>query len=242
MEGYRVLENGDLRVSESGVSRSTEGFNEGEVSLSAVGSKVTASVFGAIGNFNGEGVGTLVTVGQVIRKGSNTLIGEASLEATGIHAQQGYSEFVGVGSQAGQGGAVRAAVGALEGISVLAPTGDRIKYGTSDLTGAGSTSTLPIKINGGSYLGYSEEAIRVTETGDTRVTEDGNIRITAPLVYNQAEGTLVGASDKTQFNTVAYVKQSGVWKRMIPNAKHEGVWKEAMKMYKKINENWKRIY
>ncbi len=242
MEGYRVLENGDLRVSESGVSRSTEGFNEGEVSLSAVGSKVTASAFGAIGNFYGEGVGTLVTVGQVIRKGSNTLLGEASLEATGIHAQQGYSDLVGVGSQAGQGNAVRAAVGALEGISVLAPTGLRIKYGFSAISGVGSVASEAKRIRSADYTGFNEEAIRLTSSGDVRVTEDGNTRATNPLIYNQAEGTLVGASDKTQFNAEAYVKQSGVWKRMIPNAKHEGVWKEAMKMYKKINENWKRIY
>ena len=242
MEGYRVLESGDLRVGESGVLRTTEGFNEGDALLSAAGSKLTASAYGAVGNFTGDGVGTLATVGQVIRKGNNTLLGEGTVEATGIHAQQGHSALVGVGSQAGLGNAVRPALSLLEGVSVLSPSGLRIKYGFSVLQGYGSTTSESKRIRSAAYSGFNEEAIRTTASGDVRVTEDGNTRITGPLIYNQAEGTMVGASDKTQFNAVAYVKQAGVWKRMIPNAKHEGVWKEAMKMYKKINENWKRIY
>lgn len=242
MEGYRVLESGDLRVSESGVSRSTEGFNEGEAFLSAVGSKLTASAYGAIGNSSLNATGTITPTGQVIRKGNNILLGEGAVEATGIHAQQGYSALVGVGSQAGQGNAVRPALSLLEGVSVLTPTGLRIKYGFSALQGSGSTTSESKRIRPAAYSGFNEEAIRTTASGDVRVTEDGNTRITGPLIYNQAEGTMVGASDKTQFNAVSYVKQAGVWKRMIPNAKHEGVWKEAMKMYKKINENWKRIY
>lgn len=242
MEGYRVLESGDLRVSESGVSRSTEGFNEGEAFLSAVGSKLTASAYGAIGNSSLDATGTITPTGQVIRKGSNTLLGEGAVEATGIHAQQAYSALVGVGSQAGQGNAVRPALSLLEGVSVLAPTGLKIRYGIADIAGEGYCASTPTKISGGVYSGYNEEATRVSSSGDIRVTEDGNTRITEPLVYNQAEGAMVGASDKTQFNAVAYVKQSGVWKRMIPNVKDSSIWKTPSKMYKKINENWKRIY
>jgi hypothetical protein len=49
MEGYRALESGELRVSESDVLRSTEGFNAGDASLSATNSQIIASPLGLEG-------------------------------------------------------------------------------------------------------------------------------------------------------------------------------------------------
>lgn len=242
MEGFRLLENGDLRVSESGVLRSTEGFNDADVSLTAVGSKLTASVFGAIGSVQLDSTSTLVSNPKAIKRTTVPLDSSGTVEALGSSFQNAFSSLVGVGSQGTSGHAVRAAVGALQGSSVLTPTGDRIRYALSNLQGVGTQVASGLRIRYGIYSGFNEEAIRVTSSGDTRVTEDGNIRITGPLVYNEAEGTLVGISDFTKFNSLAYVKKDGVWYRMTPNAKHEGAWKVPTRSYKNINGNWKRIY
>lgn len=242
MEGYRSLESGDLRVSESGIFRTTEGFNLGEASLSAVGSKVTASAYGAQGLFTGNGSGTFVVVGTETNKGATNLLGTGVVESHGDVFLIVSSNLSGVGSQDTSGHAVRAAVAPLNGSSVLAPISTKTKYLFSDLSGTGTTVIVSIRVRNGNYLSVSEEATRVTQAGDTRITENGNVRITAPLVYNQGEGSLVATATLTKFFALAYIKVLGVWQRVVPSARYQGVWKLLPKIYKNISENWKRIY
>jgi hypothetical protein len=242
MEGYRALESGDLRVSESGVFRTTEGFNLGEASFTAVGSKITASAFGAIGLVIVSASGSMSSTGTVTRKGIKTFGGVGSLQAQADVFLIVSSFLSGVGSLTVSGGALRAATGALTGSSVLAPAGTRIRYGISGLSGEGFVVSVASKTLYGFYGKFVQEAVRVTELNDTRITEDGNTRVTYPLIYNGAEGTLVGDTVYTRFNVTASVNRSGVWKRIVPSAKYNGAWRLAQKVYKKISGNWKRIY
>jgi hypothetical protein len=152
------------------------------------------------------------------------------------------SSLGGVGSLTVSGGALRAATGTLTGSSVLAPAGTRIRYGVSGLSGEGFVASVASKTLYGFYEGFNQEAVRITELGDTRITENGNTRVTNSLVYNQAEGTLVGNTVYTRFNATASVNRSGIWKRIVPSAKYNGAWRLAQKVYKKISGNWKRIY
>lgn len=242
MEGYRALESGDLRVSESGIFRTTEGFNLGEVSLTAVGSKLTASVYGSQGLVIGEATSSCVVVGTKTGKGITNLSGEGTAQSHADVFLIVSSSLSGIGSQGSSARAVRAVVAPLSGSSVLAPTSTKIKYLFSNLSGAGTTTVVSRRIRYGNYIGFNQEAIRVTQAGDTRITEDGNVRLTHELVYNQAENTMVATGLFTKFFSIAYIKISGVWRQVAPSANYKGVWKIPSRIYKNINENWKRIY
>ena len=242
MEGYRSLESGDLRVSESGIFRTTEGFNLGEVSLAAVGTKLTASVFGSQGLVIGEATSSCVVVGTKTGKGATDLSGAGVAQSHADVFLIVSSSLSGVGSQGSSARAVRAAVAPLSGSSVLAPTSTKIRYLFSDLSGTGTTTLVSTRIRYGNYIGFSEEATRVTQAGDTRITESGDVRVTGNLVYNQAESSLVATGLFTKFFSTAYIKVSGVWKQVLPSTNYQGVWKVPSRIYKNISENWKRIY
>jgi hypothetical protein len=242
MEGYRALESGELRVSESDVLRSTEGFNAGDAFLSAVSSKLTASVFGAIGNSLINATSVLTVSGTGEKKGSIVLSGTASLQSDADVFLIASSSLGGVGSQEASGRAIRAATASLAGSSVLGVSGTRIKYGLSDIQGTGSLACASQRVRYGLYTGFNEEATRITQDNDVRVTEDGNVRITNPIAYNEAEGTLVAENIFTRFNATAYIKKEGIWRRVSPNAKYNGEWRSAQKIYKNITEKWKRVY
>lgn len=242
MEGYRSLESGDLRVSESGVFRTTEGFNLGEVSFTAVGSKLTASVYGSQGLFIGEAISTCTVVGTKTGKGATNLLGEGTAQSHADVFLIVSGSLSGVGSQGSSARAVRAALGALSGSSVLAPTSTKIRYLFSDLSGSGTTTIVSRRVRYGNYIGFNQEATRITQAGDIRITEDGNVRLTHELIYNQAENTMVATGLLTKFFSIAYIKVLGVWRQVAPSAKYKGAWKIASRIYKNINENWKRIY
>ncbi len=188
------------------------------------------------------GVGSLSSLGVGNKQTSSSFTGTGVLTTSSVKAFLGSSLFLGVSSISALGGLLRASTASLGGSSTLTGTGFKTKTAFSSLSCSGTLSVLVIKRKSAVFTGFNEEAIRTTNLGDTRVTEDGNIRVTFPVIFNESEATLTASSEKTQFNGLAYVKQNGIWKRMTPNAKHLGVWKEAQKMYKKISENWKRIY
>lgn len=212
------------------------------ISISGTGSTVFIATrnrqvslsFSSVGSFSASGVKAKIALA--------TLLGGATLDALGARSSSVSTSFLGVGSLDTLGGLLRASVVSLVGSSVLGGTGFKTKTASLILSSSGNISTLVIKRKSAIFTGFNSEATRTTNLGDVRVTEDGNIRVTTPLVYNEAEATLVASSSKTQFNALAYVKQNGIWKRMTPNAKHLGIWKEAQRMYKKISSSWKRIY
>lgn len=225
MDGYRVLESGDFRVIESGSSRVTEGFVEdllGEAQL--------------------NGSGSIASVGKLIKRIATNLSGSGSVHAQADVVILVSSSLSGVGSQDTSGHAVRPLSVALSGSSVLAPTGSKIKYLASNFSGAGNIVISVFRTRNVIYQGFNQEATRETQSGDVRITENGNVRVTNPLTYNQGEGSLVATGFFTKFASIAYVKVSGIWKRVEPSANYKGIWKLPPKIYKNISENWKRIY
>lgn len=83
---------------------------------------------------------------------------------------------------------------------------------------------------------------RILEDGNTRSLESGDIRITEQIQSNQIVATLVGFTELTKFLGSIFIKFSDTWVSVSPNAKFQGVWKVATKMYRKIYGNWRRIY
>lgn len=188
------------------------------------------------------GTGSLAGLGVGNKQTSSAFSGVGNLTASSIKAFLGSSLFLGVSSISSLGGLLRASTVSLGGSSILTGGSLRTRPVSTALNGVGSSSVLVIKRKSAVFTGFNSEATRTTNLGDVRVTEDGNIRVTFPVIYNEAEATLTASSEKTQFNALAYVKQNGVWKRMVPNVKHSNIWQEAHRMYKKISDNWKRIY
>lgn len=226
----------------------------GSFSTAGARQRVSSSSFSGIGStaFTGtrnrqvsltlSGVGSFSASSVKAKVAVASLLGIASVDALGARSSSVSTSFLGVGSLDALGGLLRASTASLGGSSTLLGAGFKTKAASLSLAGSGSLSTLVLKRKNAIFTGFNSEATRTTNLGDTRVTEDGNVRVTFPLVYNEAESTLVASGDKTQFNALAYVKQNGIWKRMTPNAKHSGIWQEAQRMYKKISDNWKRIY
>jgi hypothetical protein len=87
-----------------------------------------------------------------------------------------------------------------------------------------------------------EEAFRLTESGDTRITEDGDTRITFGANPNFVYGTLVALGTEIEFSAIAYIKERGAWRTFDPYVKFNDIWDEPQAIYKKIGNNWKRVY
>ncbi|CAB4144003.1 hypothetical protein UFOVP454_7 [uncultured Caudovirales phage] len=87
-----------------------------------------------------------------------------------------------------------------------------------------------------------EVLTRETEAGDTRITEAGDTRITAEQLSNTIEGSLVANATKIPYNSITYIKVSGVWKVATLYVKHQGTWKNPDAIYKKQSGIWKRAH
>lgn len=215
---------------------------DASTSLSASGSLTTAGARARNSSSSFSGVGTFFAAAFKNKQTNTILQATSSVAALGARSRGVSTLFLGVGSLDALAGLLVASTASLGGSSSLTGTSFKTKTASSALNGSGSLTTLVLKTKSANFTGFNSEATRTTNLGDVRVTEDGNIRVTFPLVYNEAEATLTASSEKTQFNALAYVKQNGVWKRMVPNVKHSNIWQEAHRMYKKISDNWKRIY
>jgi len=96
----------------------------------------------------------------------------------------------------------------------------------------------------GEFKSYDvTDLIRDLETGtDIRITESGDTRITGTVLINAGESFITAKGTKTGFLSDMYVKYLGAWKDSEPYVKHEGSWKTPTKIYKKVGTNWVRVY
>jgi len=78
-DGFRILENGDSRITEASVFRITEKYVEVFSSLSATGSLIADSDLTAFGY--------------------TSLTGTSSIASIGLRTQSGASSFIGVGNR-----------------------------------------------------------------------------------------------------------------------------------------------
>jgi len=240
-DGFRILENGDLRLTESSDSRITENFIEASASLAAVGSKASSGVGVLFGANNLTALGTVTPVSAL------TTTGAASLSGAGSSLNVGYQTFptaasLNATSSISSIGDVKLIEFAnLQSTTTLANIGLKIRPGASSLSTAGSQLAAAEKTLFGVISSEDFEAIRVLENGDTRVTEAGDTRITFDKV-NNIIGSIVSEPTHTVFTSTAYYNDDDTWKTFIPYVKYGGAWKDNVRIYKNQNGTWKRSY
>jgi hypothetical protein len=240
-DGFRILENGDLRLTESSDSRITENFIEASASLAAVGSKASSGVGVLFGANNLTALGTVTPVSAL------TTTGAASLSGAGSSLNVGYQTFptaaslAASSSIAGLGDVKIIANAAVTATGSLVNQGLRIQYVNSSLSTVGSQLAAAEKTLFGVISSEDFEAIRVLENGDTRVTEAGDTRITFDKV-NNIIGSIVSEPTHTVFTSTAYYNDDDTWKTFIPYVKYGGAWKDNVRIYKNQNGTWKRSY
>lgn len=85
--------------------------------------------------------------------------------------------------------------------------------------------------------------IRELETGtDIRITESGDTRITDDVYLNRVEGSMTATATFIPWFAEQYVKRNDVWFQIETYAKSSGTWQQPIRIYKKISGNWKRVY
>jgi hypothetical protein len=240
-DGFRILENGDLRLTESSDSRITENFIEASSSLAALGSKVSSGVGVLFGANN------LTASGAVATESALTTTGAASLSGAGSSLNIGYQTFptaaslVASSSIAGLGDVKITANAAVAATGSLSNIGLRTTYGASSLSTAGSQIAAAEKTLFG-VVGAEDFIItRILENGDTRVTEASDTRITLDAA-NTIVGSIVLEPTHTVFTSTAYYNDDNTWKSFIPYVKYGGAWKDNVRIYKNQNGTWKRSY
>ena len=240
-DGFRILENGDLRLTESSDSRITENFIEASSSLAAVGSKLSSGIQTLFGANNLTASGTVATASAL------TTTGAASLSGAGSSLNVGYQTFptatsLVASSSIASLGDVKLIVNAnLQSDTTLSNIGLRIRYGASNLSTVGSQLAAAEKTLFGVVSSEDFETVRVLENGDTRVTEAGDTRITLDSA-NAIVGSIVSEPTHTVFTSTAYYNDNNTWKSFIPYVKYGGAWKDNVRIYKNQNGTWKRSY
>lgn len=241
MEGPRITESGDVRVTEASDRRVTEGFIEGFASLNGVGS------VDALANFSIKVSASLTSDGSVLLVGESTLFGRLDLNASS--------------SVVFDGDLVANGLLDVSASSLISSSAVRIQYGFANFSSSGSLaseagfkfvaessvsffasmSAAQSFIADGKFGGIVENYVRLTESGDTRVTEESNVRITGLISQNEFVASLVTSAERRAFSQETYAKYDGDWLDAIPYVKYDGAWSEPDKIYKNINGNWKRI-
>jgi hypothetical protein len=240
-DGFRILENGDLRLTESSDSRITENFIEASASLAAVGSKASSGVGVLFGANSFVGTGTVTPLAYL------TTTGEASLAGAGSSLNAGYQTFpttvslTASSSIASLADVKIIAESNLASTGTLVNTGLRIRYGESSLSTIGSQLAAAEKTLFGVISSEDFETTRILENGDVRVTEAGDTRITLDKA-NNIVGSIVANSDLTVFTSEPYYKENDTWKSFIPYVKYNDAWMNNVRIYKNLNGTWKRSY
>lgn len=240
-DGFRILENGDLRLTESSDSRITENFIEASSSLGAIGSKLSSGIqtlFGA---------NDLTASGTIAPLGNATIQASVSIQGAGSSLNVGYQTFptaaslTASSSIAGLGDVKIIANAAVSATGSLSNIGLRTRYGASSLSTAGSQIAAAEKTLFGVVSAEDFETVRILENGDTRVTEAGDTRITLDAT-NNIIGSIVSEPTHTVFTSTAYYNDDDTWKTFIPYVKYGGAWKNNVRIYKNQNGTWKRSY
>jgi hypothetical protein len=240
-DGFRILENGDLRLTESSDSRITENFIEAFSSLAAVGSKVSSGIGVLFGASNFTSTGTVTPLSYLTTTGAASLAGAGSKLTAGVQTFPTSVSLVASSSITSLGDVKLIEFANLQSNATLATIGLRTRYGASSLSTNGSQLAAAEKTLFGVISSEDFETTRILENGDTRVTETGDTRITLDL-SNNIIGSIVSEPTHTVFTSTAYYNDDNTWKTFIPYVKYGGAWKENVRIYKNQNGTWKRSY
>lgn len=244
VEGFRIDEASNTRISENGDVRITEQFVEGLAALSGAGSLVS------VANTTYQAASSLASLGsQLVASGLTSQVDPITLSATGTMTATGGALFQDTINVSGTGTATFLGLNtfnitqAFNGTGTATFNGLRTKNASVALS-ASSTFTN----DGFNFVHYGaistedEELIRITEAGDTRVDEADNIRIVV-IGGNVGVGSLEADCTQIIFSSTAYVKWNGEWTTFTPKVKQDGTWDDPLAIYKKIDANtWKRAY
>lgn len=220
--GYRITEASDSRILQNGDVRVTEGFQNGNASLSASGGFDFLGKLKAAGNSNFTGTGSITSSGDLTKYAAILVANNSTLSAIGD-------------------------VKILAEISLSASgtiTADESlkAFGAFTGSGSGTTSSTARIVKFVTVVSGQEIFTRITENGDYRITQAGDSRITNDVPTNEIIGSIVANDTYIPFSSTAYYKTGGNWQTSDIYVKHNGNWNPPTAVYKKISGNWKRIY
>lgn len=220
--GYRITEASDSRILENGDIRVSEGFQTGDASLNASGGFDFVGKLKASGSVVFAGTGSLSGAADVTRYAAILVANSSELSALGTRRTGGETSLSASGSITADAALKAFGAFAGTGAGTISPTGRVVKY---------------VEVVSGQAI-----FTRITESEDYRVTESGDSRITNVIPTNEIIGSMVAIDTYIPFSSTAYYKTGGVWKQADVDAKYNGNWDALQAVYKKISGNWKRIY
>jgi hypothetical protein len=198
-----------------------------------------------------SGVSSLSNVGSVLFAGfanrpaatrlnaSSTTLPDADLKAKGVFALTGTSTQNAVGLRIRPAEAALASSGTFVSEAGFKFSGEV----SGSVTG---TLGLTAKFTAKAIFDTSQtDIIRLTESGDIRITEDGlDTRVSLNVNPNVVYGNFTAGGTYYKFSAVAYIKQNGVWEEFDPYVKWAGDWDPPESIYKKMptTSSWKRVY
>jgi len=238
--GFRITEDGNLRVTQASEGRVTEDIVDAYCSLSASGS-ITSLATATINVAT-----SLSNVGSAIFIGVAERIGSARLDSTSTVTPTGNLTLRTTTNLQASSSTLFTQELLLKGSTDLSSSGSLAVKVTLPAeftaTSTGSLSTSPALVAYGYFDSLPLEQVRVTSAGDVRVTEDGlDTRVTNIVQANAASGSLVVFSTVFPFSGTPYVNQTDSWKQFTPYVKHRDEWVRPEKVYKNVNGNWKRV-
>jgi hypothetical protein len=240
-EGYRITEGGDPRTTESGDTRVTEGFYTGAISLTSSGSVTAGATIGAVGASLLSSATSKMYAGTGSFRGVTSATATSSMTVEGVRAKFANTLLSGEGVLTVVPSHTHRGLSALSSSSTVSTTPHHTHDAALAFNGVGGFGAASKSVTYGFIRGSTEELVRVTESGDIRVTEDGSDTRVSSVQGNLIEGTIVSHPSLTLFTSIAYVKVAGVWKVFDPYAKDNSTWKEPTAVYKHTSGGWKRI-
>jgi hypothetical protein len=191
-DGFRVLENGDLRITEADVFRITEQFSDAFADLNAAGTLsadptyINPTLYGFV---DLNAAGTLASIGSTAKQGSVTLTGAGTLNSVGVQTFRPTADLSAVGSK------VFAGYYKYQGLADLGGEGyivSSANYRYKPLANLSADTTLAAD---GTKISFAS----------TLYVKDTSWKVTTPYVKHNG-------SWKTP--DLIYVKVSGAWQRV----------------------------
>lgn len=220
--GYRITEASDSRILENGDVRVTEGFQTGDASLNASGGVDFLGKLKATGSGDFTSTGSVTSSGDLTKYAAILVANNSVLAALGARIAEVETSILASGSITADEALKAVALFAGNGLGTISPTGRVKKY--VEVVSGQATFT------------------RITESEDYRITEAGDSRITNLIPTDEVLGSMVANDTYIPFSSIAYYKTGGVWKQTDVDTKYNGNWDALQAVYKKISGNWKRIY
>lgn len=165
-DGFRILENGDLRITQSSDSRITENFVEAFANVSAsssvsfaglvtrpgaanfqvLGSKLSSGERTVFGHYDNEAVGTITNVVRMDWSGYVDLLATGTLDPLGTGRSQADVSLTAEGTASILPISTSIVASSLEAVGTKTTTASRVQYPEIVLAGAGSIAPTGARI------------------------------------------------------------------------------------------------